>query len=145
MNQNFYPLESGKDVVSFNGHTYIVGKLKALIGQQIKQKFRNVVSDSQIHFVDLFEQVLNENAFFETQNITWSSSREGRKCHFLKVGYPEWQPGRLRIKADIEFRKIEQPGIINDIDLNVEVFLEFCYDQTSEYALSYLNNTSGVN
>ncbi|MDJ0799759.1 MAG: KGK domain-containing protein [Calothrix sp. MO_167.B12] len=132
MSNNFYTLESGKDVLSFNGDTYLVGKLKALISQQIRQKFRTVVGDSQQDFVDLFEQVFNENVFFETQNITWYSSQEGKKCHFLKVGHPEWQPGRLRIKADIEFCKIQKQGIITDTDLKVEVVLEFCHDQVME-------------
>ncbi len=133
MNNHFYALESGKDVLSFNGDTYLVGKLKALISQQIKQKFRTVVSDSQRDFVDLFEQVFNENIFFPTQNITWYSSQEGKKCHFLKVGHPEWQPGRLRIKAEIEFCKIQKQGIVSDTDLNVEVILEFCHDQPMEH------------
>ena len=123
MGKAFTPLESDKDILSFDGNTYIIRKFKELINQEIIGKLHTNSSYNGNKIINIFNVMYldhNPNGI-PIQNMAWNSCM---KYSLLKIGSPGWQSGELRINVSISFSKYQQKSRRN-LHIEPEILLEF--------------------
>lgn len=130
MNKICQLLDYDADVLLFNKDTYIVSRFKELISQNFRQKFYTKLEHSNVTVSGSFQKLCINEVNFPVEDITWQSSSEGINCKVFKVGFSDWQAGKLRIKVSTE---IIPPLTHREVEkLNITVVLEFYPDNASE-------------
>ena len=147
-NDGFQPLTCDEDVLMLGKDTYTVGRFKELALEAIKQQkvyfSEQRTSSKHRHYLTLEKlnagYSVDRKFIIPTSESYWVSCSGNVECQLLKIGFPGWKKGNLRIRTKVTFFPDEYIGKSYNHDqewdylkTDIQVELEFSPDEPNEY------------
>jgi hypothetical protein len=113
MESKFQILEfNDDDVLSFEDDTFKIGRFRRAIHQAFNHGIGSAISNNLSGLgVKIQDRVLIPTGKHQDYQ-RWFT--EGINCDLLKLGYPKWKKGKVRIKVSVEFYVEEQDEVEAD-------------------------------
>jgi len=118
MEDRFELLTCNDDVISFQEHTFKIGKFREQLSKEFYHREDSNSEISHFGYISINEMPI------PLGEINWKSSIID--CELLRLGSQSWQKGKCRLQVHIKISRNERE---RKKQVLIEVDLEFCPDE----------------
>ena len=118
MEDRFELLTCNDDVISFQEHTFKIGKFREQLSKEFYHREDSNSEISHFGYISINEMPI------PLGEINWKSSIID--CEILRLGSQSWQKGKCRLQVHIKISRNERE---RKKQVLIEVDLEFCPDE----------------